>query len=243
MTKLQFTPQFTLWLTSHLAQIVVEPAIEDYLFLLLPLEDPFPPREVNIGGCNIADPFMVEPIIVILDELCCAQSFRLREHQQIQLGLDGLIEPFQLAFGLRMIRRRYARPGAFASNPPAPALGIQARGHSATGCVPPPAPAPSAQHSEFDQGLPRSPNTSPPLVMQVKQSTQGPIGGSYNGNPRSPTPPNSRRTPSRMKAGISEGLIPVKPSRLRFRPVERKSTPINEFAIEIRAEIVGVEIP
>jgi hypothetical protein len=90
-----------------MAQIVVEPAIEGYLFLLLPLEDPFPPREVNIGGCYIADPFMLAPIIVILDELChgCAQSFRVGEHQQIQPGLDGLVEPFQLTVGLRMIRR------------------------------------------------------------------------------------------------------------------------------------------
>jgi hypothetical protein len=81
----------------------MEQAIEGYLFLLLPLEDLFPPREVNIGGCYIGDPLVAALINVILDELChgCAQSFRVGEHQQIQPGLEGLVELFQLAIGLR----------------------------------------------------------------------------------------------------------------------------------------------
>jgi hypothetical protein len=106
LTKLQFTPQFTLWLTSHLAQVVVEPAIGGYLFLLLPLEDPFPRREVNIGGWYIADPFMLTPIIVILTVLChgCAQSFRAGEHPQIQAGLENLVDFLRFGqFQLRLL--------------------------------------------------------------------------------------------------------------------------------------------
>ncbi len=47
LAKLQFTVQFTRWLIGHLAQIVLEPALQRDLFLFLsqPEEDPFAARQ------------------------------------------------------------------------------------------------------------------------------------------------------------------------------------------------------
>lgn len=90
LTKLQFTPQFTPWLTNQLAPIVAEPAIQSYRLALLLLDGPLPSREVNVAGCYIADPFLAAPIIEILDQLCygCTQNFQAGEYQQIKPGLD-----------------------------------------------------------------------------------------------------------------------------------------------------------
>jgi hypothetical protein len=54
----------------RLAQIVLEPAIQGCLFVLLPpFKDFFPPPAVDIGGRHVSDPFVMAPMVVVLDEL------------------------------------------------------------------------------------------------------------------------------------------------------------------------------
>jgi hypothetical protein len=65
LIKLQFSSQFTSRSIGRRAQIVLEPAIQRSLFLLLPASKDFsPPYDADIRGCEVSDPFVVTVIVV-----------------------------------------------------------------------------------------------------------------------------------------------------------------------------------
>lgn len=57
-------------MVCRLAQIVLEPAVQGFLFLLLPpLENFSPSAVVDVRGRDVADPFVIAPVAVKFDEL------------------------------------------------------------------------------------------------------------------------------------------------------------------------------
>lgn len=90
------------------AQIVVETRLDGELFLLLSApQDFFAATVIDIGGRQVADAFVVAPLVVVLDELRHrpVECFRTAVDQHIQPGLQRLVEALQLAVGLGMMRR------------------------------------------------------------------------------------------------------------------------------------------
>ena len=108
ISELQFVPQFISGKIRRQGQIVLEPALQGFLFLFLsPLADFFSSAIVNVRWRHIADPFVITPIPVKFDELRHGrpQSLRAGEHQQVQSRLERLVEALQLAVGLRVVGR------------------------------------------------------------------------------------------------------------------------------------------
>lgn len=99
---------------ARLASSVLKMRVEGCLPWLLPRFAGFPPPpEGNIWERHIVVAPAATSVAVEFDGLRTghSQSYRAGEHHEFQRGLDGLVEPLQLAVGLRMVRRAVDVPG------------------------------------------------------------------------------------------------------------------------------------
>ena len=71
------------------------------------LQDGLATSEVDIGRCEIAEAFVVAPVIVVIDEGAELRFESTRQEVVFEQDavLQGLVPSFDLALGLRMARR------------------------------------------------------------------------------------------------------------------------------------------